>query len=153
MFKTGTSGLHDATTLGKHARYAVHRWLRSQDKWFFLTGIQTLVHMWFKCIAKQVNYIKKTTGVYEIKVLCNSHYHLINLHGSCICSLLQSFSADLATSLLYFPTLIFHLLNFCDLRRFFCPWVKDSGSLTLTLPWAGLQNVNTAVWMVLFLQL
>jgi len=38
---------------------AVHSWLQTTPKIFFLEGIRKLVDRWTKCVAKQGDYVEK----------------------------------------------------------------------------------------------
>jgi hypothetical protein len=38
---------------------AVHKWLRDQQKTFFVEGIRKLVDRWTKCIEKEGDYVEK----------------------------------------------------------------------------------------------
>jgi hypothetical protein len=40
-------------------REAVHKWLRDQQKTFFVEGISKLVDSWTKCIEKEGDYVEK----------------------------------------------------------------------------------------------
>jgi hypothetical protein len=44
--------------IDKELKKSVPAWLTSQPN-FFSPGIHTLVHLWTKCIDKQVDYVEK----------------------------------------------------------------------------------------------